>query len=88
MRVQKEQVELEYKILQGLTHDKVIRAFHLYDGDNEYCLLMEHMPGGDLFDRIASLKRYCEEDARFTVKYTARHRILSQQRCHTQVFES
>jgi serine/threonine protein kinase len=67
MRAQKQQVELEYKILQGLTHDKVIRAFHFYEDNYEFCLLMEHMSGGDLFDRIATLKRYCEEDARFAV---------------------
>ena len=67
MRAQKQQVELEYKILQELTHNNIIRVFELLDHNNNFCLLMEHMTGGDLFDRIDTLERYCEEDARFAV---------------------
>ncbi len=54
----------EVDILRAMKHKGIIKLYDFYDEDNFYYLVLEHMTGGELFDRIVAKQYYNELDAR------------------------
>eukprot|EP00756_Hemistasia_phaeocysticola_P002969 Hpha_TRINITY_DN11988_c0_g1::TRINITY_DN11988_c0_g1_i1::g.20707::m.20707 len=53
----------EIKIMQALTHPRLIQLFDVYDHGMTMYLVMEKVEGGELFDEIVRLQRYAEDTA-------------------------
>lgn len=58
---------MEAGILTGLAHGNIVEMYGLYKGDHAYCLVLEHMGGGELFDDILRRNFYTEACARRVV---------------------
>jgi serine/threonine protein kinase len=57
-------VQAEAKILQKLDHPYIVRLDDFYVTESFVYLVMELLPGGDLFDRIVDKGRYEETESR------------------------
>ena len=44
----------EIDIMKTIDHPNIIRMLDLYEDERHYCLVMEWMQGGELFDKILS----------------------------------
>ncbi|CAG7825533.1 unnamed protein product [Allacma fusca] len=55
--------EHEVKILASIHHPNIILLFEQYDFANELYVVMELVPGGDLFDAIAEATKFPEEES-------------------------
>jgi calcium/calmodulin-dependent protein kinase I len=59
----------EVEILFSLkTAPHIIRLYDFFEEPKEYCLVMETMAGGELFDRIVKKSFYNESEARGVCK--------------------
>lgn len=58
----------EFDILCNLNHPNIVRAIGLYEEAQNYYVVLEHMRGGELFDRIVRKTQYSEKEARDAVK--------------------
>jgi len=63
-----ESVLHELAVLKALKHKYIIDIVDFFDEDDYVYLIMELMTGGDVFDRITSLQKYTEKDARDLAK--------------------
>lgn len=59
-----ESVLHELAVLKSLKHAHIIAIIDFFEQDGKFYLVMEKMDGGDVFDRIISLQKYTEMDAR------------------------
>merc|ERR1719265_1278735 len=59
-----EKIRREINILQYLKHPHVIRLYELIDTPSDIFMVMEYVPGGELFDHIVHKLRLKEEEAR------------------------
>jgi len=59
-----EKVKREINILQFLKHPHVIRLYELMDTPSDIFMVMEYVPGGELFDHIVHKLRLREDEAR------------------------
>lgn len=57
-------VEAEAAILKNMRHPYIVELYDVYVCDGSIYLVMELLPGGDLFDRISAKGTYSETDAR------------------------
>ena len=63
-----EKVLQEVSIMNQLHHENIVGVVDFFEEDHSYFIVMELMEGGDVFDRILSLKNYTEHDARELAK--------------------
>eukprot|EP00535_Pseudo-nitzschia_heimii_P000376 CAMPEP_0197187798 /NCGR_PEP_ID=MMETSP1423-20130617/16585_1 /TAXON_ID=476441 /ORGANISM="Pseudo-nitzschia heimii, Strain UNC1101" /LENGTH=724 /DNA_ID=CAMNT_0042639461 /DNA_START=5 /DNA_END=2179 /DNA_ORIENTATION=+ len=63
-----EQVLQEVSIMNNLDHEHILGVVDFFEEKDLYYIVMELMEGGDVFDRILSLKNYTESDARDLAK--------------------
>ena len=62
----------EVGVLKCVDHPNIVQLFDVYENRNEIHLVMEYLPGGELFDRISSNEDgYSEKDAAHII-----HQIL------------
>ena len=61
---QEAELQVEAEILQKLDHPYVVKMIDVYVSPAAVFLVMELMPGGDLFDRIVAKGKYTETEAR------------------------
>merc|ERR1719337_259268 len=59
-----EKIRREITILQFLKHPHVIRLYELVDTPSDIFMIMEYVPGGELFDHIVHKLRLREDEAR------------------------
>lgn len=59
-----EKIRREINILQFLKHPHVIRLYELIDTPSDIFMVMEYVPGGELFDHIVHKLRLREDEAR------------------------
>lgn len=59
-----EKIRREINILQFLKHPHVIRLYELLDTPTDIFMVMEYVPGGELFDHIVHKLRLREDEAR------------------------
>jgi len=58
----------EAEMMQRLDHPGIVKIKATYETDHWFFIVMEHIRGGDLFDRILERERYSEENARSVMK--------------------
>jgi len=54
----------EVAILQSIRHKYVVKLHNYFEESSRFLMVMEFMPGGDVFERIADNTFYTEKDAR------------------------
>ena len=54
----------EVRIMKMLNHDSVVRLYEVIDTPEELYLILEYVPGGELFDYLVAHGRMKEKDAR------------------------
>jgi len=59
-----EKIRREIQILQFLKHPHVIRLYELLDTPSDIFMVMEYVPGGELFDHIVHKMKLQEDEAR------------------------
>jgi len=59
-----EKIRREINILQFLKHPHVIRLYELIDTPSDIFMVLDYVPGGELFDHIVHKLRLREEEAR------------------------
>ena len=57
----------EVKIMKNMTHQNIVALYDFFEDDKAFYLVMEHMAGGQLFDKIIEKTVYTESEARDTV---------------------
>jgi calcium/calmodulin-dependent protein kinase I len=70
-RIRKDQVEgddinlllREVKIMRRLDHPNILKLYEVYESDEEFFLVMELVPGKELFDKIVDKGQYSEREA-------------------------
>jgi len=60
----KEQTEAEVNVLQKLDHPNIVKLREVVRTDKYFCIVMELLGGGELFDRIVEREKYTEDDAK------------------------
>ena len=53
----------EVKVLKKLDHPNIIKLYEVFESEQNIHLLMEHLDGGELFERIKEKGSYSELDA-------------------------
>merc|ERR1719362_1178073 len=59
----KQDLANEAEIFLGMDHPHVARLVDVYESTTRLELVMECMTGGELFERIAKKKQFCQKDA-------------------------
>eukprot|EP00494_Astrolonche_serrata_P027128 UN27391 len=58
----------EIKILRQCNHPNVVKLFDVFEDKFNLFLVMEHLGGGELYDRIVERHRYHEKDSKLILK--------------------
>lgn len=53
----------ELSVMSKLSHPNIVNYFEIFETKEEFCVVMELITGGELFDRIIELRHYSEKDA-------------------------
>ncbi|CAG5106757.1 Oidioi.mRNA.OKI2018_I69.chr1.g2988.t1.cds [Oikopleura dioica] len=61
-------VDNEIGIMQRCNHQNIIRLYQFFELPKSFCLVLEYVNGGDLFDAIREAKRFTEVDAGKIIK--------------------
>lgn len=56
-------ITTEIQMLKSLDHPNIIKIYEFYQDDENYYLITEYCSGGELYDRIISMKNFSEEQA-------------------------
>jgi calcium-dependent protein kinase len=64
----KESFEKEVEILSAVAHPGIVGFKGAYEDEKHFCMALEILRGGELFDRITSFKFYTEQTASAMVK--------------------
>lgn len=54
----------EIEILKQVDHPNIVKLFDVFEDDRHWCLVMELMQGGELFDQILKKDQFSEHEAR------------------------
>jgi serine/threonine protein kinase len=61
-------IRQEAEIMQSFTHPNIVRFYTIFEDKDNFYTVLEIIQGGQLFDRIATKKKYTENEARDLVK--------------------
>lgn len=53
----------EIQIMKNVRHDNILKLFEVFEDDDQFFLVMELVPGKELFDKIVERGQYSEKDA-------------------------
>lgn len=56
-------VDNEINIMQRCHHSNIVKLFQFFELPKSFCLIIEYVNGGDLFDAIREARRFTELDA-------------------------
>ena len=73
-------VQTEIDILKKIDHPNIVKLIDVFEDERFWCLVMELMKGGELFDQILEKEQFSEVEAR---QYT-KAMIDAVQYCHEQ----
>lgn len=65
---EKEAMQTEIEILKQLDHPNIVKLLDVYEDERHWCLVMELMTGGELFDMILEKEQFDENEAREAIK--------------------
>jgi calcium-dependent protein kinase len=58
----------EIRILMACEHPHIIKIYEYYSDDANYYIIMEHIPGGELYETISAWKKFDEKKACYIMK--------------------
>ena len=61
-------MKTEIEVLQGMDHPNIVKMFDVFEDDKHWCLVLELMTGGELFDMILEKEVFHEAEAREATK--------------------
>jgi len=61
-------LETEIEMLKMVDHPNIVKLVDVFEDEKHWCLVMELMKGGELFDLIISQEQFTEVEAREAVK--------------------
>ena len=61
-------MQVEIDILKSLDHPNIVQLIDVFEDDRHWCLVMELMKGGELFDKILECEQFSETSARESIK--------------------
>jgi calcium/calmodulin-dependent protein kinase I len=59
-----EALKSEVEILQKIKHPNIVKLVDFFEEEKTYYVILEYLPGGELFDRIVKKTFYNEKEAR------------------------
>jgi len=59
-----EALQTEIEILKRVDHPNIIKLIETFEDDRHFCLVMELIQGGELFDQILQKEQFSENEAR------------------------
>lgn len=62
------QLSTEIEILKKVDHPGIVNMIDLFEDEGHFCIILEMMKGGELFDEIISRKWFTEKEARKAIK--------------------
>ena len=60
-----ERIEKEIKYMKILNHPNIVKIYEIIEDENNFYIVMEYVPGGELFNYIVKNKRLTENEASF-----------------------
>ncbi|XP_032936819.1 serine/threonine-protein kinase DCLK3 isoform X3 [Catharus ustulatus] len=63
LKGKEDMMESEILIIQSLSHPNIVSLIEVYETEAEIYLILEYVPGGDLFDAIIESVKFTEHDA-------------------------
>lgn len=63
LKGKEDMLENEILIIQSLSHPNIVSLIEVFETEEEIYLIMEYVPGGDLFDAIIESVKFTEHDA-------------------------
>ncbi|CAD8153610.1 unnamed protein product [Paramecium octaurelia] len=70
----------EMHILKNLDHPHIVKLYELYQDQNNYYMITEHLSGGELFERIKKMQVFTEKRASELIRQI----LLAINYCHDQ----
>ena len=64
----KASLQTEIEILKSLDHPNIVNLIDVFEDERHWCLVMELMQGGELFDQILEKEHFTELEAREATK--------------------
>ena len=61
-------MQTEIEILKQVDHPNIVKLLDVFEDERHYCLVMELMQGGELFDQILEKEIFSESEARDATK--------------------
>jgi calcium-dependent protein kinase len=61
-------MKVEIEILRQVDHPNIVKLIDVFEDEKHWCLVMELMTGGELFDQILQEKYFSEFEAREATK--------------------
>ena len=61
-------MQTEIEILKQVDHPNVVHLIDVFEDERHWCLVMELMEGGELFDQILEKEFFSENEAREAAK--------------------
>jgi len=61
-------MQTEIEILKQVDHPNIVRLIDVFEDERHWCLVMELMQGGELFDQILEKEQFSENEARDATK--------------------
>ena len=58
----------EIEILKQVDHPNIVKLIDVFEDERHYCLVLELMQGGELFDQIVEKEMFTEAEAREATK--------------------
>lgn len=79
----REHLDCEIQVMKTIAHDNIVKTYQIFDLKRTIYIVMEHVPGGDLFDFVAqhnclteSQASQCVRSIFQAVEYLHRHGIV------------
>ncbi|XP_058040212.1 serine/threonine-protein kinase DCLK3 isoform X2 [Ahaetulla prasina] len=63
LKGKEDMLENEILIIKSLSHPNIVSLIEVFESEEEIYLIMEYVPGGDLFDAIIESVKFTEHDA-------------------------
>jgi calcium-dependent protein kinase len=58
----------EINVLRKLDHPNIVKVYEYFQDDQNLYIIMEHLKGGSLFDRLKAIIRFGEREAAYIMK--------------------
>eukprot|EP01066_Platyproteum_vivax_P004766 Platyproteum_vivax@DN16122_c0_g1_i1.p1 len=69
LKVKESHLIAEIDILLSIQHPFISQVIAIYETEEEVCLILEYLRGGDLFERVYKYGAYPEIEAKYVMKY-------------------